>query len=98
MANGILTVAYADWGKKEKAIELYQELLAFSRMKYLQPGILALAAAALGNEVEALKFAHLACDERDPILNLFGKCWPSARALLSIPGYSQILKIIYPNG
>ncbi len=91
----ILTVAYADWGKKDKANELYKELLALSEKKYLQPGILALTAAALGNEVEALKFAQLACDERDPILNLFGKCWPSARALLSIPGYSEILKTLY---
>ena len=85
-------VVYTQWGKKEKAIEDYQELLSKSAKQYIQPTILAIAAAAIGYDVEAIKFAHQACDEHDPFMVFACKCFPNSKALRKIDGYGEILK------
>ena len=84
-------VVYADWGKKEKAIEDYQELLSKSSKEYIQPTVLAIAAAALGYDEEAMKFAHQACDEHDPFMVFACKCFPNSKALREMEGFDEIL-------
>jgi tetratricopeptide (TPR) repeat protein len=87
-----LGILYVDCDKKEKAIEIYQELKSTSSTKYVQPSLLALLSAALGHNAEALKFAHQAYVDRDPFLVFACKAWPSARALRAVPGFDDVLK------
>lgn len=47
-ALSMLTSFYCKWSKKEKAEEAYEELVAQSKQKYIQPAIFAVAAAAMG--------------------------------------------------
>jgi hypothetical protein len=87
-----LGILYVDWNKKEKAQELYTEIISESKMKYIQPATLAMMSAALDYNDEALKFARQACDEHDPFIIFTAKCWPSGKALRAVPGFNEVLK------
>ena len=91
-ALSMRVVVYVEWGQTEKAFKDYQELLTRSSNEYIQPTVLAIAAAALGYNEEALKFAHLACDEHDPFMVFACKCFPNSKALREIDGYDEILR------
>jgi adenylate cyclase len=86
------SVVYAEWGKIDLAINDYQELLTRSSKEYIQPAIIAIAAAALGYSEDALKFAHQACDEHDPFMVFACKSFPNSKALRQIKGYDEILR------
>jgi TolB-like protein/Tfp pilus assembly protein PilF len=88
----VLGVLYVDWNKKEKAQELYTEIISESKKKYIQPAVIAMLSAALGYNDEALRFAHQACDERDPFIIFTAKCWISGKALRAVPGFNEVLK------
>jgi TolB-like protein/Flp pilus assembly protein TadD len=87
-----LGILYVDWGKRERALEIYDELKSQSEKKYIQPSLLALLLAALGRNDEALKFSHKAFDERDPFLLFSARCWPSSKALRAVSGFNEVLK------
>ena len=89
-----LGILYVDWDQKEKVLEIYHELKSTSNNKYIQPSMIALLSAALGYNDEALRFAHQACDERDPFIIFTAKCWPSGKALRAVPGFNEVLKRI----
>jgi adenylate cyclase len=91
-ALSMRVVLYAEWGQKEKAIEDYQELLTRSETTYIQPAILAIAAAALGYSEEAIKFAYKACDDHDPFMVFACRCFPNSKALRATEGYDGILR------
>jgi TolB-like protein len=91
-ALSCLAITYTRWGRKDKAEELYQELFEQSKLKYIQPATLAIAAAAIGKNEEALKFAHKACDEHDPFLIFSSSVHPYGKELRSIKGFDEILK------
>ena len=87
-----LTMFYAYWSKKEKALQTYEELLEQSRLGYIQPSILACAAAFVDYPEEALRFANLACQEQDPYLILVCKVYPVGNALRALAGFDEVLK------
>lgn len=91
MAN--LAVTCADWGKPEDAKALYGELAARERRSYVSPSWLALAAAAVGLEDEAIRHAREACEIRDPIsIATFSKSALSwSRHLRACPRFDKIL-------
>lgn len=91
-ALSMRSVIYAESGQKQKAIEDYQELLTKSSTEYIQPTVLAIPAAALGYDQEAMKFAHQACDEHDPFMVFACKCFPNSKALRQIKEFDEILK------
>jgi adenylate cyclase len=91
-ALSMRAVVYAEWNKPGKALEDYEELLQKSKQIYIQPTVLAIVAAAIGHNEEALKFAHQACDEHDPFLVFACKCFPNSKALRQIAGFDEILK------
>jgi tetratricopeptide (TPR) repeat protein len=91
-ALSCLAITYAHWARKDKAEELYQELIEQSKLKYIQPATLAIAAAAIGKDEEALRFAHKACDEHDPFLIFTCRVHPYGKELRSIRGFDEILK------
>jgi tetratricopeptide (TPR) repeat protein len=87
-----LGILYVDWNKKEKAQEIYTEIISESKKKYIQPATLAMLSAALGYNDEALRFAYQACDEHDPFMIFTAKCWASGKALRAVPGFNEVLK------
>jgi TolB-like protein/Flp pilus assembly protein TadD len=91
-ALSCLAITYAHWARKDKAEELYQELIEQSKLKYIQPATLSIAAAAIGKNEEALKFAHKACDEHDPFLIFSCRVHPYGKELRSIKGFDAIFK------
>jgi tetratricopeptide (TPR) repeat protein len=91
-ALGGLGVLYADWGKPVRARAVYEELRARSEQEYIQPTILAMLAAAIGESDAALKLVWRAAVERDAYLSFAAVCWLSTAHLRAIPGYTEILE------
>lgn len=87
----MLTAFYVKWSNKQKALEIYKELIGQTGQKYIQPAILALAAAAIGDDRAAIIFAEQAFVDHDPTI-LFVKELPNAKALRAIAGFDDILK------
>ena len=82
----------AQRSRKKEAEEFFEELIEKSKLEYIQPATLALAAAAVGENDDALNYAHKACDEHDPFLIFICRVHPYSRELRSIKGYEEILK------
>jgi tetratricopeptide (TPR) repeat protein len=91
-ALGFLAINYIDWGKKERALELYEELVSKSAQKFIHPSLIAMVAAALEKKDEASKYIELAFDEHDPLLHIAAKCFPDAKALRELPGHQNLIR------
>ena len=91
MAN--LVVTFADWGKPADAEALYAELAARGRRSFVLPSCLALAAAAVGLEDDAIRHAREACVIRDPISIAFFSKWfrPWSARLRAYPRFRELL-------
>ncbi|MDP2471368.1 MAG: protein kinase [Candidatus Palauibacterales bacterium] len=90
-ALGALGQLHADCGRLELARSVYTELQARSGQGYVQPMVLALVAASIGEPEEALRLAHRAADEKDPYLAFNGFCTPLGAQLRAVPGFNEIL-------
>ena len=86
-ALSFLAAVYAIWGKKDEALEIYNELR--SKQGYVQPTLLAMVAASLGYEEEALQFAFAGIKKHDPFL-IQSAGNPLCKALWSIPGFTEV--------
>ncbi len=62
-----LVSIYAAWDKPDNARAAYRELEARSAREYIQPSMLAPAAAAVGEMDRAIAFAQQALDDKDPL-------------------------------
>jgi adenylate cyclase len=71
-----LASTYAAWGKPEQARAVFRELKARSEREYIQPAMLAAAAAAVGEIDRAVAFAQQALDDKDPLFVLLARTWP----------------------
>jgi tetratricopeptide (TPR) repeat protein len=91
-ALGFLCIMYVNWGKKTKAQNTFNELIEKSEKGYVQSSVLAMTAAALGNDEEAITYASKACEEHDHFLFITAKHFPITRALRQIDGFDKILK------
>jgi len=60
----------------DSARSAYLELEARSSREFIQPAMLAPAAAAVGEMNKAIAFARRAVDERDPLLITLTRTWP----------------------
>jgi len=85
-------VAYGAWGKRDEARALYDELLAARATKYVGCTMLAMAASAVGDIDDAMGFIRQACDEREPILLLTARGFPSLKPLRADPRFADILR------
>jgi serine/threonine-protein kinase len=81
---------YGDWGKSAEARAVHQELLARSQHQYVQPTLLAMLAAAVGNSDDAMTLAHRACDEHDAFLAFSALCTPWSARLRAHPRFGEI--------
>jgi TolB-like protein/Tfp pilus assembly protein PilF len=100
-ALGPLVSVLADSGQHDAALVVYREIKARSEREYVQPAILAPAAAAVGELDFALALAEQALEERDPLFVLSARSYPlydrlraDARFLdivsrLEFPGWSS---------
>ena len=85
-------MTYADWGKMPQAQALYQEIAARKGREYVPCTMLALAAAAAGEQDTALELARKACDAREPTLVLFARIFPDYQRLRDDPRFDEILR------
>jgi pentatricopeptide repeat protein len=71
-----LVSVYAACGKPEDARAVYREMQVRSAREYVQPSMLAAAAAAVGDMDDAIAIAQRALDERDPLFVMLARTWP----------------------
>ena len=95
-----LVSIYAAWDKPDSARAVYRELEARSEREYIQPSMLAPAAAAIGEMDRAITFAQQALDDKDPLFVMLARTWPDYGGLrkdsrffeivshLALPGWS----------
>lgn len=86
-----LTSIYAAWEKPEKAGAVYRELVARSEREYVQPSMLAPAAAAVGKMDRAIIFAQQALDDKDPLFVMLARTWPDYERLRADCRFQKIV-------
>ncbi|MEO6119821.1 MAG: tetratricopeptide repeat protein, partial [Terriglobales bacterium] len=86
-----LASVYASWGKPDKALAAFREAEARSANEYIQPAMLAPAAAAVGDIEKALKFIQQALDNRDPMLVMLARTWPIYDRLRAEPRFLRMV-------
>jgi tetratricopeptide (TPR) repeat protein len=86
-----LTVAHARLSHLDAATAIYDELLARSRTEYVQSGMLAIMAMAIGRRDEAVARWSLAVDERDPMMVPLMLRTPLAAPLREQPEHRALL-------
>ena len=86
-----LAESLADCGKRAEAEAAYSELICRARRDYVQPSSLAMAAAAVGMQDEAIGHARKAFEIRDPYaLVWFSKIWPPSARLREDPRFGEL--------
>lgn len=94
--SGLVSI-YAAWGKTDEARALYLEMEARSAREYVQPAMLAPAAAAAGDMDRAIVVAQRALDERDPMFVMLARSWPFYDRLRTDPRFTEIVgKLKFP--
>lgn len=93
-----LAWAYARWGKRDAALRTFQEAERRATREYMQPGMLAMAAAAAGELEKGIALADRAERERDPVFMLLARTWPNFEPLRTDRRFSQIVaRLGLPN-
>ena len=82
-------VVYTFWKKMETARKIYDELRA--RKTYIQPSLLAMVAAALGDNGEAMQLAQSGLEKHDPFF-IFCEGQRLSDPLRKLAGYDDLRK------
>jgi adenylate cyclase len=92
MVMASLCATFAEWGKPEDADALYAEMINRARRCYVQPSMLAIAAAAAGGEEKAITHAREAFEIRDPGCQIaLSKYYPHAAWIIPYPRFREII-------
>ena len=87
-----LGTTFADWDKPKDANAIYAELVGRAQRCYVQPSVLAIAAAAAGIEENAIRHARDAFEIRDPGCQVaFSKQFPDSARLHAYPRFHEIM-------
>jgi tetratricopeptide (TPR) repeat protein len=86
-----LVSIYAAWGKPANARAVYRELEARSAREYIQPSMLAPAAAAMGEMDRAIAFAQQALNDKDPLFVMLARTWPDYERMRTDPRFAKIV-------
>jgi TolB-like protein/Tfp pilus assembly protein PilF len=87
----VLAESLADCGKRAEAEAAYSELICRARRSYVQPSSLAMTAAAVGLQDEAIRYAREAFEIRDPFSPVwFSKIWPPSARLRMDPRFAGL--------
>lgn len=84
-------IAWADWGRIDRARELHEELLVMRARAPVPFTSLAISAAAVDDLDAAIEFAHQACDEREGILVVFARNFPDLSRLRADSRFARVL-------
>jgi tetratricopeptide (TPR) repeat protein len=87
-----LVSIYAGWDKPNDARAVYHELTARSAREYVQPCMLAMAAAAVGDIDLAISFAERALQEKDPLFVAAARTWPGYDPLRTDARFLEIVR------
>ena len=90
-ALATLVSIYAAWGKPDNARAIYREIEARSAREYVQPSMLALAAASLEEMDQAISFAEQALREKDPLFVTLVRSWPVYAPLRTDPRFLKVV-------
>jgi len=82
---------YAAWGHADKAQAAFLEFVARSTCEYVQPAMLAAAAASIGEIDRALEFAQQALEIRDPMFLMLARSWPDFENLRKDSRFLEIV-------
>lgn len=91
----LLGRAYADSGERGRAEQIYAQLQAMASVDYVVSWNLAIVAAALGRDDEAMAHLERALAEREPAL-LFLKSLPWFASIARRPRFKEICRIVGP--
>jgi hypothetical protein len=86
-----LVPAYMRTGREDRARSLYESLVDRHEREYVQPFVLALSAAAVGDHEAAIRFCEAAIEGRDMLFALFSRWWPDFEPVRADPRYDGIL-------
>jgi tetratricopeptide (TPR) repeat protein len=90
-----LVVTYADGGQTREANVIYNELLTKSKLSYVSPACLSIAAGAMDRNEEAIRYAQLAYERRDPYLvQGLLPYWANSTHLRRLPEYGEFLRLL----
>jgi hypothetical protein len=87
-----LTVAYAECGRLGEARAIHDELQARRARGHVLYLTQSITAAAIGDTDTAIELAHQSCDEREPLLVLFARNFPTLRRLREDPRFADVLR------
>ena len=87
-----LVSIYAAWDKPDNARAVYRELEARSAREYVQPSMLALAAAAVGDMDRAIALAQRALEDKDPLFVMLARSWPGYQQLRTDSRFLEIVR------
>lgn len=87
----VLAESLAACGKRAEAEATHSELICRARRYYVQPSSLAMTAATVGMQDEAIRYACEAFQIRDPFsLVWFSKIWPPSARLREDPRFAEL--------
>jgi hypothetical protein len=86
-----LVAVLAAWRGEEAARVVYREAEERSEREYLQPSLMAWAAASVGEMDRAVSLAEQAL-ERDPLFVLMARTWPTYDRLRADPRFLEIVR------
>jgi eukaryotic-like serine/threonine-protein kinase len=91
-ALSTLVTIYASWDKPGPALAVYRELEARSAREYVQPSMLAPAAAAVGEMETAIALAQRAIDEGDPLFVMLARTFPTYDQLRTNSSFLDVVR------
>ena len=93
-----LSIAFARGGQPGSADAVYQELSGRAKFEYVQPTVLAVAAAMCGRIDDSLRLFEEAVDLGDPMVVAMVS-WPGIKPLHGLPGWESMTRRIgFPAG
>ena len=94
---GLVSI-YGAWGKHEEARRTFAEAEERRSREYMQPCMLAYAAASAGDVEKGLAYAERAEAERDPLFVLMARLWPDYAPLRRDARFHAIVERLHLPG
>ena len=93
-----LASIYGGWNKPDDARAVYRELEVRRAREYIQPSMMAIAAAAVDEMDRAIEFAQEALVNRDPLFVMVARAWPQNKKLRTDSRFLEIVSELgFPN-
>jgi len=84
----------SEYQQEAEADFIYRELLSKEKVGYVSPFVLSISSAALGKNVEAIRYLKTGLKRHDPFLAVLVQGRPDNKYLLAIPEFVKIMKTI----